>query len=130
MLNQTQKQFVIEQLREKGSVTRNECLRNYISRLGAIIYNAVEDLPYNYKNVLILWCFEQMSWEEIAAVLDSNQGHSRMIFCCARWSLECTLSENGFSKNMLPEALELYGREIDFPLIKLDLQSIRKKIMN
>ena len=37
MLNSTQRQFVLNQFRVKGYITRNECLRNYISRLGAII---------------------------------------------------------------------------------------------
>lgn len=29
--------FVTDRLDEKGEITRNECLKNYISRLGAII---------------------------------------------------------------------------------------------
>lgn len=37
MLNMTQKQWVEQRLIENGRVTRNECLRNYISRLGALI---------------------------------------------------------------------------------------------
>jgi hypothetical protein len=32
-----QEQFVIRQLRETGQISRNFCLDNYISRLGAII---------------------------------------------------------------------------------------------
>ena len=37
MLNKTQKQFVVEHLRGDGFITRNECIKNFISRLGAII---------------------------------------------------------------------------------------------
>jgi len=33
----TQEEWIIERLRKNGSITRNECLRNYISRLGARI---------------------------------------------------------------------------------------------
>lgn len=33
----TQKNWVLSQLQQKGEISRNECLRNYISRLGAII---------------------------------------------------------------------------------------------
>jgi len=29
--------FVLERLEKNGQISRNECLRNYISRLGAII---------------------------------------------------------------------------------------------
>lgn len=34
---QSQKDWVKKQLLENGTISRNECLRNYISRLGAII---------------------------------------------------------------------------------------------
>jgi hypothetical protein len=34
---ETQERWVKEQLNEKGFITRNECLQNYISRLSAII---------------------------------------------------------------------------------------------
>lgn len=37
MKNQTQKKWVLERLQARGYITRNECLQNYISRLGAII---------------------------------------------------------------------------------------------
>lgn len=33
----TQEQWIIGQLRNKGCITRNQCLKNYISRLGARI---------------------------------------------------------------------------------------------
>ena len=37
MINSSQKDFILKTLKEKGYITRNECLRNYISRLGAHI---------------------------------------------------------------------------------------------
>lgn len=37
MKNETQRKWVLEQLEEQGFITRNQCLRQYISRLGAII---------------------------------------------------------------------------------------------
>ena len=37
MTNKTQMQFVIDTLQTKGEISRNECLRNYFSRLGARI---------------------------------------------------------------------------------------------
>lgn len=43
MKNLTQKQWVLNRLLENGYITRNECLRNYISRLGAIIADLKAD---------------------------------------------------------------------------------------
>jgi hypothetical protein len=37
MKNKTQENWVKERLEINGYITRNECLKNYISRLGAII---------------------------------------------------------------------------------------------
>ena len=34
----SQKEFVINELKLHGFITRNKCLRNYISRLSAIIF--------------------------------------------------------------------------------------------
>lgn len=42
MSKQTQLNFVKNRLDERGYITRNECLRNRISRLSAIIYNLKE----------------------------------------------------------------------------------------
>ena len=36
-MKQTQRQRVISRLMDKGKITRNECLNNYITRLSAII---------------------------------------------------------------------------------------------
>ncbi len=33
----TQKEWVLEQLLQKGSISRNECLKEYITRLSSII---------------------------------------------------------------------------------------------
>jgi hypothetical protein len=37
MKNETQISWVKKQIEEQGFISRNQCLRNYISRLGAII---------------------------------------------------------------------------------------------
>lgn len=39
----TQRNFVEQQLKENGKITRNLCLQNYITRLGAIICNMRHD---------------------------------------------------------------------------------------
>lgn len=38
-MKQSQEKWVIERLKTTGEVSRNGALQNYISRLGAIIYN-------------------------------------------------------------------------------------------
>lgn len=43
MKNDTQRKWVLEQIEEQGFITRNQCLRNYISRLGAIICDLTKE---------------------------------------------------------------------------------------
>lgn len=52
MKNQTQRQRVEKRLLDVGQISRNECLRNYISRLGAIICDMTKDgWQFETKNV-------------------------------------------------------------------------------
>lgn len=45
-----QKLFILGQLKEHGYITRNQCLRNYISRLGAIICSIPLTFDAGYMN--------------------------------------------------------------------------------
>jgi len=38
-----QREFILSRLKENGEVTRNECLRNYISRLASRIHELREE---------------------------------------------------------------------------------------
>lgn len=42
-MKKSQKERVIKRLLEKNEITRNECLKNYISRLSAIIQDLEEE---------------------------------------------------------------------------------------
>ena len=43
MVNMTQRQWVESVLRKQGRITRNYCLQNYVSRLGAIVCDMRRD---------------------------------------------------------------------------------------
>ena len=59
MLNNSQISWVKKELKEKGEISRNKCLRNYISRLGAII------------------CYlKKKGWEFKAKYIEVNTGFS------------------------------------------------------
>lgn len=42
-MKQSQREFVIKQLLEKGKISRNFALQHYISRLGALIFDLKEE---------------------------------------------------------------------------------------
>ena len=43
MKNKSQKERVVQRILDTGKISRNECLRNFISRLGAIIYKLTKE---------------------------------------------------------------------------------------
>lgn len=44
----SQLEFIKERLQEKGEISRNECLKNYVSRLGARI-NDLKNLGWKFE---------------------------------------------------------------------------------
>ena len=50
MNNKTQKKFVVERLNTTGEISRNECLKNYITRLGAIMHSLKKD-GYSFTTI-------------------------------------------------------------------------------
>lgn len=48
MLNDTQIKFVKTKIHQNGKISRNECLKNYITRLGAIIYK-LKQSGYSFR---------------------------------------------------------------------------------
>ena len=77
--------------------------------LSESVCRAMADLKVIYRNILILRCYEQMSYAEIAGVMDCKELRARVLFFRARHALKRHLSLNGFSKETLLTGLGLFG---------------------
>jgi len=77
--------------------------------LSEIIYDAIAQLRFTYRNVLILRCYEELSFAEIAQFMDCKELRARVLFFRARNALRRHLSRNGFSKENLLTGLGLFG---------------------
>ncbi len=102
--------FSKERLSEYTSEDYNDGL-NYLMRreLSEAIFQAMTKLKLIYRNILILRCFEQMSYAEIADLLDCKELRARVLFFRARHLLKKQLSQRGFGKELLLVALGLFG---------------------
>lgn len=60
MTNQTQLNFVKNELKTKGYITRNECLAKFISRLGALINK-----------------LKNQGWEFDTSYIETPHGHGK-----------------------------------------------------
>jgi RNA polymerase sigma-70 factor (ECF subfamily) len=103
-------------------VLNREFFRQYIARnhhdgleqaerieLSNIIHNAIAKLKLTYRNVLVLRCFEELSYAEIAQLMDCKELRARVLFFRARHALRRHLSRNGFSKETLLAGLSFFG---------------------
>jgi len=102
--------FTKERLSEYTSDDYNDGL-NYLMRreLSEAIFQAMTKLKLMYRNVLILRCFEQMSYAEIADLLGCKELRARVLFFRAKHLLNRRISQRGFGKELLLVALGLFG---------------------
>jgi RNA polymerase sigma-70 factor (ECF subfamily) len=99
-----------ERLSQLTEADYNDGLDRLVRKeLSEAIFEAMGRLKVKHRNVLALRCFEQMSYSEIAAILDCSELGARVLFYRAKTSLKKQLSRHGFGKAFLLVALALFG---------------------
>jgi RNA polymerase sigma-70 factor (ECF subfamily) len=102
--------FSKDRLNEYTSEDFNDGLGYLMRReLSETVFQAMTRLKMIYRNVLILRCFEQLSFAEIADLMDCKELRARVLFFRARHLLNKQLSHRGFGKEMLLVSLGLFG---------------------
>ncbi|MDH7599409.1 MAG: sigma-70 family RNA polymerase sigma factor [Sedimentisphaerales bacterium] len=71
---------------------------------------AMKALKTRYRAVLVMRCYDGMSYAEIAQALGCTEFGSRMLFLRAKKALEKQLALNGLKKGSLLGALVLFGK--------------------
>jgi RNA polymerase sigma-70 factor (ECF subfamily) len=77
--------------------------------LSDAVFMAMKRLKLNYRNILILRCFENLEYAQIATVMNCSELRSRVMFFRAKNSLRRQLAMQGFGKYYLLIALALFG---------------------
>jgi RNA polymerase sigma factor (sigma-70 family) len=77
--------------------------------LSEIIHDAIAELKFAYRNVLVLRCYEELSFAEIAEFMDCKELRARVLFFRAKHALKRCLYRNGFSKDSLLAGLGFFG---------------------
>jgi RNA polymerase sigma-70 factor (ECF subfamily) len=77
--------------------------------LSEIVYEAIAQLKFTYRSVMVLRCYEQLSFAEIAQLMNCKEFGARVLFYRAKHALRQHLSRNGFRKEMLLTGLGLFG---------------------
>ena len=74
------------------------------------VVTAMRHLAEQYRAVLSLRCFDQLSYADIAVAMDCSEVRARVLFYRAKEALKRQLSRQGLGKGMLVTCLGLFGK--------------------
>jgi len=78
--------------------------------LSKTVMTAMKDVKQQYRAVLSLRCFEELSYPDIALAMDCSEVKARVLFFRAKQALKKQLTHRGLSKSLLVMCLGLFGK--------------------
>ena len=79
------------------------------TELAQIVVQGIAQLHLTYRNVLVLRCYENLSYAEIAKHIGCKDLHAKVLFFRAKKMLKKYLARQGFGQSTLLTALGLFG---------------------
>ena len=73
------------------------------------VFNAMKAIEFKYRNILVLRCFDNMSYGQIAGIMGGSELKARLLFFRAKHSLKNQLERRGFKRNYLLAALTIFA---------------------
>ena len=73
------------------------------------VRGALMAIDFKYRNVLVLRCFDNLSYGQIAGILGGSELKARLLFFRAKHSLKGQLGRRGFKRDSLLAALTMYA---------------------
>ncbi len=89
---------------EASALEQAEC-----SELFEAICKSIGTLDARYRNVLVLRCFELLSYAEIASILGGSELRARVLFFHAKHALRRRLHNRGYGREYFLTSLSLFG---------------------
>jgi RNA polymerase sigma-70 factor (ECF subfamily) len=100
-----------EERRRRPLHEREEGFEDLVGEeLKHIVSNAMQKLRTRHKAVLVMRCYDGMSYSDIAASMGCNEFSIRMLFVRAKRALQKELLRNGFGRGSLLAALVVFGK--------------------
>jgi len=107
----TQKRLAQSRKNRQPANHQQQAFENLVSReLKQIVAAAMKGLRTTHRAVLVMRCYDQMSYAEIAQAMGRSEFSTRMLFLRAKRALQKQLLRNGLSKGSLLGALVLFGK--------------------
>jgi hypothetical protein len=77
--------------------------------LSSAVFKGMKRLKLRYRNVIILRCFENLEYAEMAQLMNISELHAGVLFFRAKNSLRRKLAVQGFGRRYFLVALALFG---------------------
>jgi len=77
--------------------------------LAEAVVESIATLNLNYRNLLVLRCFQQLPYSEVAEVVGCSEGSAQAKFYRAKKALGKNLSRKGFGKVAVGSAMAVFG---------------------
>ncbi len=103
--------FYQDFLSYRSDSQKDEGLRQLIREdLSKKVMAAMKQITQQYRAVLSLRCFEDLSYADIAMAMQCSEVKARVLFFRAKQALKKELSHQGLSKSLLLMSLGLFGK--------------------
>jgi hypothetical protein len=103
--------FYRDFLSYRSDYHENDGLRQLVQKeLSKKIMVAMKQIRQQYRAVLSLRCFEQLSFSDVAVAMGCNEVAARVLFFRAKKALKRQLTNQGLNKGLLLMSLGLFGR--------------------
>jgi RNA polymerase sigma factor (sigma-70 family) len=103
--------FYKEFISQRSKYHQEDGLRKLLQKeLSKKVIVAMKHLKQQYRAVLSLRCFEQLSYSEIALAMECSEVRARVLFYRAKQALKKQLSHQGLKKGLLLMCLGLFGK--------------------
>lgn len=73
------------------------------------VLGAMQTIKFKYRNILILRCFDNLSYAQIAGIMGGSELKARLLFFRAKHSLKSQLERHGFKRDSLLAALTIFA---------------------
>jgi len=109
---QTQRKLSTASAEYRDSIrSRRDGLEDLVGdELKHIIAKAMMKLKTRHKAVLVMRCYDEMAYSDIAESMGCSEFSTRMLFLRAKRALQKELSRNGLGKGTLLAALVVFGK--------------------
>ncbi|MHC4574888.1 MAG: RNA polymerase sigma factor [Planctomycetota bacterium] len=103
--------FYDDFLAQQADRHQDDGLRHLLrEELSKTVMTAMKDVKQQYRAVLSLRCFDQLSYPDIALAMDCSEVKARVLFVRAKQALRNQLARRGLSKGLFVMALGLFGK--------------------